>query len=179
MQKRWILMRPMRLTGKTLWRFQRRHGCCAVANFFDFKFVVLFLCLVVCSWFCGLTAFNRSCKELMLLRRSLCRKNLRRPRPYIYIYTYIYICFVLLLFCNTLCVCLAYSFNKQVALEPPEIPAVTPFSKIQLAAHKRLQAAEQNGKGAQTKRKGTGKGGKDTQKKTKENKAGRSVLCTF
>ena len=98
---------------------------------------------------------------------------------YIYIYTYIYICFVLLLFCNTLCVCLAYSFNKQVALEPPEIPAVTPFSKIQLAAHKRLQAAEQNGKGAQTKRKGTGKGGKDTQKKTKENKAGRSVLCTF
>ena len=90
MQKRWILMRPMRLTGKTLWRFQRRHGCCAVANFFDFKFVVLFLCLVVCSWFCGLTAFNRSCKELMLLRRSLCRKNLRRPRPYIYTYIYIY-----------------------------------------------------------------------------------------
>ena len=79
-----------------------------------------------------------------------------------------------------------------------EIPAVAPFSKIQLAASKRLQAAEQNGKGGQkkkkvdgkgtqTKKKGKGKGaqtkkkgdGKDTQTKKKGkgngDKAGMSI----
>lgn len=69
-----------------------------------------------------------------------------------------------------------------------EIPAVAPFSKIQLAASKRLQAAEQNGKGGQKKKKVDGNKGKgkttkvdgkgaQTKKKGKGNgdKAGMSI----
>lgn len=154
-------MRPISLAGKILCKFQRRHGCCAAADFVSLTLSLFFvsLLLVVCSWLCGL-----GCKELMLLWRSLCRKYLRKPRPCV-LQKKVF----LLLFCNALCVCLAYSPNKQVQVEeqiftPPakekEIPAVTPFSKIQLAANKRLQAAEQNGKGGQKKKKVDGNKGK-------------------
>ena len=179
MQKRWILMRPMRLAGKTLWRFQRRHGCCAVANFFDFKFVVLFLCLVVCSWFCGLTAFNRSCKELMLLRRSLCRKNLRRPRPYfIYIYIHIYMFFLTAVLQYFVCM-----FGLQLqqagvigASSRRRDPSSDPFQQDSVGSPQKASGSRTEWQGRSNQKKGTGKG---TQKKTKENKAGRSVLCTF
>lgn len=135
--------------------------CCCRLCFFDFKFVFCFfvigrLLMVARSW---LQRTNASVKVPMPKVPEKAEALRTQKKGFL-----------------TPCVCLAYSPNKQVQLEeqiftPPakekEIPAVTPFSKIQLAANKRLQAAEQNGKAGQKKKKVDGNKGKGTQKKTK------------